>query len=116
MAGLKELAEWCGALQLPWRRWRIVGCVDSGDAVPETLRRRGVVLVGTAQRPTWAAFDCPCGSGHRLLVNLNSRQHPHWQLDSGPRLSLRPSIDSITGDRRCHFVMEKGRVRWVPSG
>ena len=113
---LNKLATWYGALRLPWRRWRIVGCVDAGDEVPDELPYRGVVLVGTAQQPAWAALDCPCGTGHRLLVNLNSRRHPRWQLDSGPDLSLRPSIDSITRDRRCHFVMEKGRVRWIPSG
>ena len=113
---MNKLAEWYGALPLPWRRWWIIGHVDAGDEIPEKLPHRGVVLVGTAQHATWAALDCPCGTGHRLLVNLDSRRHPRWELDSKPRLSLRPSIDAITRDRRCHFVLNQGKVRWIPDG
>ena len=113
MATLNKLAAWYKTLRLPWRKWRIVGRVDSAADVPEQLPYRGVVLARRPQHPSWAALDCPCGSGHRLLVNLNSRRYPHWELDSGPRLSLWPSIDDRTPNRRCHFVLNNGRVRWI---
>ena len=115
MATLNNLVAWCKTLPLPWRRWRIIGHVDSGDEVPDKLPHRGVVLVGTAQ-PAWVALDCPCGTGHRLLVNLDSGRHPRWELDSKPRLSLWPSIDVRAHNRRCHFVLNEGKVRWIPVG
>ena len=113
---LRKLVAWYKALRLPWRRWRIIGWVDAGDEVPDELAYRGVVLVGTPQYASWAALDCPCGTGHRLLVNLDSCRHPHWELEFGSRLSLWPSIDVRGRDRRCHFVVNNGKVRWIPDG
>ena len=113
MAKLTQLRGWYKSLPLPWHRWRIVGYVAAGDEIPETLPYRGAILVGTAQHPTWAALDCPCGTGHRLLINLDSRRYPRWELRSDSRLSLWPSIDAVEDGRRCHFVLNKGRVRWV---
>lgn len=113
MAKLTAIHAWWLSLSVPWRRWRIVGYADAGDEVPDTIPYRGVVLVGTPQRPTWAALDCPCRSGHRLLVNLDASRYPHWKISSQPRLSLWPSIDSVAQGRRCHFVLSKGTIRWA---
>ena len=113
MAKLTQLRAWFKTLPLPWRRWRIVGNVAAGDEIPEALPYRGVVLVGTARHPAWAALDCPCGTNHRLLINLNSKRYPRWEIRSKARLSLWPSIDAVGHGRRCHFVLNKGRVRWV---
>ncbi len=113
MAKLTRIRSWWLSLAAPWRRWRVVGYVAAGDEVPEELPYRGVVLVGRPQRPTWAAFDCPCRSGHRLLVNLDDKRYPHWKISLQPRLSLWPSIDSVAHGRRCHFVLNKGTIRWA---
>lgn len=115
MAKLTQLREWYKSLPMPWRLWRVVEYVDAGDEIPEQLPYRGVVLVGTKQNPTWAALDCPCGTGHRLLVNLNTRRLPRWRVRSESRLSLRPSINVAQQGRRCHFVLSDGKVRWVTS-
>ena len=50
MAGLKGLVAWWQRLSLPWRSWRMVGQVCSGDEVPDQLPNRGVVLVGPTER------------------------------------------------------------------
>ena len=113
MAKLTRLSMWWQSLPLLWRRWRVVGCVGAGDEIPDDLPHRGVMLVGTASRPTWAALDCPCRNGHRIMVNLDSRRHPHWQLASEPRLSLWPSIDTVVDGRRCHFTLKQGKIRWA---
>ena len=113
MAKLTQLGVWWQSLPLPWRRWRIVGFVGAGDEIPDNLPQRGVVLVGTASRPTWAALDCPCRKGHRIMVSLDSRLRPHWQIASEPRLSLRPSIDTVVDGRRCHFTLNQGKIRWA---
>ena len=113
MAKLTRFRAWCPSLSLTRRRWRVVARVAAGDEIPDRLPRRGVVLVGTAQRPTWAALDCPCRTGHRLLVNLDNRRYPYWRISSERRLSLSPSIDSVAHGRRCHFVLKKGKIRWT---
>jgi hypothetical protein len=85
----------------------------SAADVPAQLGRHVIAIAGDP--PSWAVLQCPCGTGHRLNIRLRSHGNaPVWQIsktDSGP--SLRPSIDSDAPDRRCHFWLEKGRVRWV---
>lgn len=104
---------WWHWLPLPWRRWRVVGRVDAGDEVPDRLPPKGVVLVGTSERPTWVAFDCPCRRGHRLMVNLNKARQPAWHVESLRPLSIRPSIDNITQQQRCHFFIRGGKIVWA---
>ena len=113
MAGMRRLIAWWQSLPLPWRVWRVVGQVNSGDGVPDRLPDKGVILVGAPGRATWAAFDCPCRRGHRLMVNLDRSRHPFWSVDSLEPLTIRPSIDDVTRDRRCHFVVRRGRISWA---
>ena len=112
MVGMKVLSAWWQSLPIPWRAWRIVGHVDSGADVPENLPDRGVILVSNSGRPIWAVFDCPCRAGHRLMVNLDHARSPFWRIQSVDPLSIYPSIDDVTSERRCHFVMYRGRIRW----
>ena len=113
MAGMKKLTAWWQSLPLPWRAWRIVGQVDAGDEVPDRLPDRGVVLVGMPEDATWAVLDCPCRTGHRLMVNLDRARHPFWSVDSLKPLSIHPSIDDITPERRCHFSVRGGKIKWA---
>ena len=112
MAGIKRLLAWWQSLPFPWRPWRIVAAVDAGDAVPQQLPHRGVVLVAALGRATWAVFDCPCGTGHRIMVNLDRARRPFWRIDSRRPLSIHPSIDDITAEGRCHFVIRHGKLSW----
>ncbi len=105
--------RWWEWLPLPWRSWRVVGLVEAGDEVPDRLPTRGAVLVGTAARPTWIAFDCPCRAGHRLMVNLDPHRRPAWRIVSMKPLTIRPSIDDVSAERRCHFVVRGGRIVWA---
>ncbi|MFP1155603.1 DUF6527 family protein [Mycobacterium sherrisii] len=62
-------------------------------------------------------LECPCGRGHILELNLAHPRRARWTLTTsgGSRRvlpSLSPSVDSKAG-RRCHFWLQKGRVRWV---
>lgn len=97
----------------PWRRWRIVEHVADVDLVDERIPRKGVVFVGTADQPKWAVLDCPCRDRHRLIVNLDSGRRPVWRIETLEPLSIRPSIDDHTPDRRCHFTIARGRIRWA---
>lgn len=110
---MKKLLSLWRSLALLWRQWGIVGYVGSADEVPEELPLKGIILVGAEAKPTWAALDCPCRRGHRLMVNLDGSRRPAWAIDSIKPLTIRPSIDDITSDRRCHFVIRRGRIRWA---
>ena len=115
MAVLRRLLSWYSTASVRWRRWRLVATVDAGDELPETLPRRGVVLVGASSRPQWAVFDCPCKNDHRLMLNLDTRRYPCWQIIESRPLSIRPSIDAASDVGRCHFVVRRGRIRWASS-
>lgn len=97
----------------PRRTWRVVGQVEAADRVPAKIPRNGIILSGPAEAPTWLAFDCPCRTGHRVLVNLDRRRRPYWSLVQRTPLSIWPSFDVLGTERRCHFVVRDGRVSWV---
>jgi hypothetical protein len=89
--------------------------VDTPVSVPDRLRPREFVVVGSSEFPKWAVFDCPCGRGHRLMLSLQRSHRPHWRLELDPHgPSLWPSVDSRTG-YRCHFWVREGHVHWVPA-
>lgn len=103
-----------------WRRRRLsaprvdqVETYRSQSELPQSLPRRQLALVGTLQSPKWLVLECPCGEGHRLHVNLSAARQPCWRLiaaETGP--SVFPSIDFDAIERRCHFWIRDGRVRW----
>jgi len=99
---------------LPFRAWRLVGITPDADEIPEHLPPNGVVLVGSTERPKWVAFDCPCRTGHRIMLNADNARRPFWQLGlHGRRVTLLPSVDYLGAPKRCHYVMRNGRVDWV---
>lgn len=105
--------RWWHRLPIPRRKWRIVARAEAADLVPDRLPRRGVALAGPAEHPNWAVFDCPCGRGHRVMINLDPTRRPVWRVLSDKPLSLRPSIDDLAGERRCHFWIRDGLTVWA---
>jgi hypothetical protein len=111
MAGLNRIPWW--EWWIPFRPWRVAAVFDAADEIPTRLPSRAAVIVGSLDRPKWIAFDCPCGTGHRIMVSLDSAHRPHWRLDSFGKLTLWPSVDYHTGRMRCHYFIRQGRVDWV---
>ena len=95
--------------------WRIEATVAEMDEVPPRIRPRRAYLVATPTRHKWLVFDCPCGTGHRLPLNLDDHRRPFWTVRISIRgtLTLRPSVDFDHGHRSCHFLLRQGRVSWV---
>jgi hypothetical protein len=79
--------------------------------LPPRLHPSRLYLVGTPVK--WAVFRCPCGTGHQIDLNLTHGGRPRWTITLDPqhRPSLRPSVD-VRADRRCHFWLTAGEVRW----
>jgi hypothetical protein len=98
---------------LPWWPWRIVATVAVADEVPDKLPYRGAVLVGSPTYHKWLVFDCPCRSGHRIMVTLDSHHSPHWRISKDMRLSLWPSVDATFARKRCHYIIRNGMTIWV---
>jgi hypothetical protein len=98
---------------LPFQRWRIVGQVELADEVPERLPRNGVALVGTPSRAKWIVFDCPCRTGHRIMLNADSGREPWWTLNQVKPLTISPSIDFQGSQRRCHYFVRSGQIVWA---
>jgi hypothetical protein len=110
MAVLKPVPWW---EWIPGRLWRIVATVEAADEIPAHLPSSGAVLVGSLHRPKWLAFDCPCRTGHRIMVTLDDANYPYWTVHDAKRLTLSPSIDYHTANRRCHYLIRRGKVLWV---
>ncbi|MFC3695583.1 DUF6527 family protein [Chenggangzhangella methanolivorans] len=100
---------------LPFQPWRQVDVVEAADEVPETMPARGVVLVGRADAPKWAVFDCPCGRQHRIMLNLDDSRKPFWRVAVAERwhYTIVPSVDAQTRGRRCHYHVRNGRTAWA---
>lgn len=113
MAALEKVTDWWQSLPFPWRPWRVVGYVEASDEVPERLPYKGVAVVGPPESAAWAVFECPCREGHRLMINLDKDRRPHWSIDCLKPLTIRPSIHDITPQRRCHFFVRGGRIKWA---
>lgn len=102
------LWEW-----IPGRPWRIVAAVEAADEIPARLPPQGAVMVGSSEHPKWLAFDCPCKTGHRVMVTLDPTHRPHWVITKENKLSITPSVDYRTADQRCHYLVTNGKIIWV---
>lgn len=109
---LHTLAE-----RLTSRPWRLAATVSDMDEVPQHIAARRAYLVATAVRPKWLVFDCPCGTGHRIVLNLDSARRPVWTVRLSKRgvLTLRPSVNYGDDRRKCHYVLLNGQVEWIRS-
>lgn len=109
------LFSWRDRFPWPRRKLRVVQIVAAADEIPDHLPRKGAVVVGSLENPTWVAFDCPCVDRHRVMLNLDPRRRPAWTMQSSEPLTLRPSIDELLDQKRCHYFIRGGKVQWVPD-
>jgi Family of unknown function (DUF6527) len=109
------LCSWWDRLPRPRGKLRVMQIVAAADEIPDYLPRKGAVVVGSAENPTWVAFDCPCAERHRVMLNLDPRRRPAWTMQSPAPLTLRPSIDELRDQKRCHYFIHEGKIRWVPD-
>ena len=98
---------------LPIHPWRIVGDVESADDIPDRLPRNGIALVASGGALKWIAFDCPCRTGHRIMLNADKRRVPYWTLRKSTLATISPSIDFQGHGRRCHYFVRNGRIEWT---
>lgn len=91
--------------------------MEQADDVPTVIPPRRAFLVGNWRRRKWLVFDCPCASGHRIMLNLDRRRRPFWRLRASRRrwITVSPSVAYRGTGRSCHYVLRNGRVLWLRS-
>jgi len=103
---LLRVLEWL----LPARTLTIL----QGDALPEKLPWRGLLLLRDGGEDWCVGLRCPCGCGQRIELPLIQEANPRWklriELDGTP--TLVPSIWLQDGCRS-HFFVRGGKVEWV---
>ena len=86
--------------------------VERVSQVPDEINI-DVYIVRRGRRNIWAVFTCPCGTHHRLTVNLSKNRIPFWRaITRRGSFSLSPSI-SLKEDCYSHFWIENHRIVWV---
>ena len=97
------------------RPWILAGTVAEGDEVPDLIPVRRAFLVGAPSNWKWLVFDCPCGAGHRIVLNLDRGRAPYWtlRLSRRRRITIHPSIDYRGRNGSCHYFIRNGRVVWA---
>jgi hypothetical protein len=60
----------------------------------------------------WLYFQCPCGCGEMVCLNLMLSQAPKWRIELNRlgQYSVFPSVDSQTCGS--HYWIRNGRVDW----
>jgi hypothetical protein len=106
-----------------WRRQQrtvpsidIVEYYERQSEVPVSIPRHKLILIGKGEHLKWAMFECPCGTGHKIMINLSSSRDPHWRVVfDGGQPSLLPSVNYNDEFGRCHFWLRAGRVEFTPD-
>ena len=84
--------------------------VASRAQLPRRLRPGAIYVVGP--EPSWAVMACPCGTGHRIDLNIAHFGRTRWRIDSQAR-NVWPSVHvRRRSGLDCHFVVRDGSVRW----
>lgn len=108
-----RLADWWRRRHLTAPRIKRLTFYERRSEVPADVARDSIAVVGTLERPKWAIFECPCGRGHQITLNLSASRRPSWRIEqttTGP--SLHPSVDAYE-PHSCHYWIKQGRVEFV---
>lgn len=87
--------------------------IFEGDALPDKLPRRDLVLVRDDGDDWSVGLLCPCGCGTRLEMMVLKGVRPRWDvtIDRQGRPTLHPSVWLRTGCRS-HFWIRQGKIVW----
>jgi hypothetical protein len=98
---------------LTFWKWKIIGTVEAADEIPSYIPKKRAILVGSKKHPKWLVFDCACGTGHRIMLNLDVGRRPTWRILKTDPLSLLPSVDFRNNQMRCHYFVRGGKIEWI---
>jgi hypothetical protein len=106
------LSKWIKRFRKPSKHFSNVLVVTAVSAIPADCGSE-FFIVRREGRDLWAAFMCPCGGAHRLLVNLSHSKYHCWKVwVRRSAVNLSPSVWLET-DCKSHFVVRDSRIYWV---
>ena len=89
----------------------VVGQVSDVPEVPN----RNFYIVQRESHALWAVFECPCGTGHLMRVNLSRTRKPYWSVvQKRNTVSLSPSI-WLQDFCRGHYWINDSRIYWAAT-
>lgn len=99
-----------------WRNFRLTQCRDEAIKLYRIIESERLPAIVGAQefhysrRFQMAALACPCGCGHRIMLNLLDQ---HSLKIEGGRPTVHPSI--LVADAPClsHFWLRRGSVSYA---
>lgn len=100
----RKLAEWLSP------KYRYLFCEDFPDKVKDKV----IYIVGEGRFHWVLVFQCPCGCGHTIQLNLLNEADPCWtfQISKKHEISIWPSVWRTTGCKS-HFIVQNGKIEWV---
>lgn len=86
---------------------------EYAESMPDSNLEDGkLVLTGSAQKPKWISFKCPCGCGDIISLNLMESHYPVWSVSLNKKgITVYPSVDSTTCGS--HFWIRDNQISWV---
>lgn len=79
--------------------------VEDQRAANQVIVSPDVIAIVQRGRPRWIKFQCPCGCGDVISINLDPRVGEYWRLYlKGKKVGIAPSVwrDSGCGS---HFIL-----------
>ena len=94
---------------------RECGTLKMLEDYPEEITGNTIYIIGAYRQPQYAVFQCPCGCGRIVELNLNKESSPSWALKWHVlgTISFSPSIWRKDGCRS-HFFLKKSSIHWCP--
>jgi Family of unknown function (DUF6527) len=109
---LEKLVLWFKKQKEPPQHFQKVHVVSVMSAIPNDLGQ-DIYIVEKDHQRTWAVFECPCDTSHRLVVNLARSRRPSWGISVRKnKVSLWPSL-WLKGLCNSHFWIRNSRVYWA---
>lgn len=81
------------------------------DTIPATLEE-GVVYISVPYRT--ASHLCACGCGRRIATPIRPSPRGWTIAYDGDNVSLHPSVGLLKLPCRSHYIVDRGRVVWLP--
>lgn len=90
------------------RRFRRVERVSRRSSL-RSMDPNTIYMVGQPEQ--WLMFTCPCSDTHEIALTIGDTGQ--WRLSgSRSRPTIHPSINATDVDRRCHYWLTAGQIRW----
>lgn len=94
----------------------VVTACGQADARRLVRKKTDRLVIIDRNGPRSVLFQCPCGCGDTLVINVDRALKRSWRLRHNHRgVSLMPSVWRTTGCRS-HFVLWENRVWWCGLG